>query len=90
MLISQYANLLENKYGFWVEKLYSESGKCSYLVFYQGITEFCDSISEAKQKLIDRCKTKSINVTVTCSNSDPTEIALRIQRELARSVALSI
>lgn len=58
MLISDYAALQENKSGFWVEKLYSESGKCSFLVHHQGLTEFRDFISEAKNNLRDRHKKK--------------------------------
>lgn len=54
MTIQDYAILPENKSGFWVQKQYSETGHCTYLVFHQRMTEFCDSISEAKQKLRDR------------------------------------
>lgn len=56
MLISQYANLPENRNGFWVEKLYSETRQRSYLVYHRGLTEFRDSISEAKKALRDRAK----------------------------------
>ena len=58
MITSKYANLHENKSGFWVEKLYSGVGKCSYLVHHQCMTEFRDSISEAKNNLRDRYKKK--------------------------------
>jgi len=54
MLVADYANCPENRSGFWVQKQYSETGCCTYLVFHQGMTEFCDSISDAKQRLRDR------------------------------------
>ncbi len=54
MTIQDFAILPENKSGFWVQKQYSEDGRCTYLVFHQRMTEFCDSISETKQKLRDR------------------------------------
>ena len=55
MTIQDYANLPENKSGFWVEKLYGEkTGSCTYLVYHQGMTEFCDSITDAIQRLRDR------------------------------------
>lgn len=54
MLIADHANRPENKSGFWVQKQYGETGRLTYLVFYQGMAEFRDSISEAKQRLRDR------------------------------------
>lgn len=51
MLISDYANLPENKSGFWIQKQYNKSNQCSYLVFYQGYTCFGDSISKCKKDL---------------------------------------
>ena len=54
MTIQDFAILPENKSGFWIQKQYGEDGHCTYLVFHQRMTEFCDSISEAKQKLRDR------------------------------------
>ena len=51
MLIQDFANLPENRSGFWVEKLYSNFNQCSYLVYHQGLTEFRDSISDAVNRL---------------------------------------
>jgi hypothetical protein len=61
MLISQHANLPENRNGFWVEKLYNETHRCSYLVYYRGLTEFRDSISEAKKALRDRLSISTVS-----------------------------
>lgn len=54
MLIQDFANLPENRSGFWVEKLYSSLGEVSYLVYHQGFTELRDSIFDAKQRLKHR------------------------------------
>ena len=61
MLISQHANLPENRDGFWVEKLYNETHGCSYLVSHRGLTEFRDSISEAKKALRDRLSISTVS-----------------------------
>lgn len=53
MLAGQYALLPENKAGFWVDKMFVD-GRLIYIVFHQGMAEFCDSISDAKQRLRDR------------------------------------
>lgn len=65
MTIQDFAILPENRSGFWIQKQYSEDGYCTYLVFHQRMTEFCNSISEAKQKLRDRyskshCQSKNV------------------------------
>jgi hypothetical protein len=56
MLISDFANLPENKSGFWIEKLYSENNQCSFLIYYNGKTCFDDSISKGKKRLIELAK----------------------------------
>jgi hypothetical protein len=52
--VPEYAMLPENKSGFWIQKQYGETGRCTYLVFHEGMSEFRDSISDAKQRLRDR------------------------------------
>ena len=55
MLVGQYALLPENKSGFWVEKKFRlDDTDFAYIVFHQGMAEFSNSISEAKQKLHER------------------------------------
>ncbi len=50
--IPEYANLPENRSGFWTLKL--PYGSYAYVVLHQGMAEFSNSISEAKQILRDR------------------------------------
>ena len=72
MLISDYANLPENKSGFWIEKLYSESNQCSYLVFYEGYSCFNNSISEAKKNLVEHheaIQAKHQEIVANCRKS---------------------
>ena len=53
IMIAFYANLPENRSGFWVSKVI-DNGRLRYVVFHQGMAEWRDSISEAKQKLHER------------------------------------
>jgi hypothetical protein len=72
MLISDYANLPENKSGFWIEKLYSENNQCSFLVFYEGYSSFNNSISEAKKNLTEHhlnVQAKHQSIVASCRKS---------------------
>ena len=53
IMIAFYANLPENRSGFWVSKVI-DNGRLRYVVFHQGMAECCDTITEAKQKLHER------------------------------------
>lgn len=53
MLIPEYANLPENRSGFWTLKL-PYGDRYAYAVLHQGMAEFSNSISEARQTLRDR------------------------------------
>ena len=54
MTIEEYANLPENKSGFWVEKTISPYSFYPYRVYHNGFTTIAMTISEAKQKLHER------------------------------------
>lgn len=48
--VPEYAMLPENRSGFWVHKL-PQGDRYLYAVCHQGMAEFGNSISEAKQRL---------------------------------------
>jgi hypothetical protein len=53
IVIAFYANLPENRSGFWVSKVI-DNGRLRYVVFHQGMSEWSYSITDAKQKLHER------------------------------------
>jgi hypothetical protein len=56
MTVTEHAGSKDYISGFWTEKVCVETYGYKYHVHYQGLSEFSDSISEAKKSLRARFK----------------------------------